>query len=267
MKSWPARAWKYRELILRLAIREIAQRFRTSRLGGLWLLIHPLALMLTFYFVFAVIFQNRWRSPNESRGEFILALFAGLLMFNVFSEIVGRSPSLVVGNVNYVKKVVFPLDILPLVAALSALANWVVGACIWMVFFVLVRESLPPSTALAAPILLLPIVLYAIGTTWILSSLCVYFRDIGQAIPLVLQAMIFFAPVLYPLDRVPDGVLRGLLLLNPLSVPIESLRLLCLDGGVPGFMNFIGSFVGSIALAHLGHAFFVKMRAGFADVL
>lgn len=256
----------HHDLIARLVRRDVEQRFRGSRLGWAWLLLQPLVTIATFYFVFVVVFNNRWGNADEPTGEFILALFVGILVFNVFSEIVGKSPGLISGNVNFVKKVVFPLDILPVVSALSALVLFVLGACIWLITFMLVRGGLPPMMALVAPLFLVPIVLYAVGTTWVLSAISVYFRDIGQAVPLVLQALIFLTPVLYPLDRVP-GALRGVLMANPLTIPLEAMRNACLSGSLPDLAPLSFNLAGGLAVAAIGHAFFQRARLGFADVL
>lgn len=265
--QWLDRAWAYRSLIIGLGRREVLQRFRASRLGALWLLLQPLTTIATFYFVFVVVFKNRWRSPDEATGEFILALFAGLLLYTAFSEIVGRSPQLIASNVNLVKKIVFPLDVLPLASALSAFVSLLLGACIWLVAFLLVRGAIPPATALLAPIFVVPLFLYAVATTWILAAICVYFRDVGQAVPLALQALLFLSPVLYPLDRVPAGPFRLLLLANPLTIPIESLRNACLYGQAPNWMAFGISFAFAVVLAAFAHTFFMRARSGFADVL
>lgn len=264
--QWLSSALAHHDLIARLVRRDVEQRFRGSRLGWAWLLLQPLVTIATFYFVFVVVFNNRWGNADEPTGEFILALFVGILVFNVFSEIVGKSPGLISGNVNFVKKVVFPLDILPVVSALSALVLFVLGACIWLITFMLVRGGLPPMMALVAPLFLVPIVLYAVGTTWVLSAISVYFRDIGQAVPLVLQALIFLTPVLYPLDRVP-GALRGVLMANPLTIPLEAMRNACLSGSLPDLAPLSFNLAGGLAVAAIGHAFFQRARLGFADVL
>jgi lipopolysaccharide transport system permease protein len=259
--------WDQRHLVMALGKRDVLQRFRASRLGPLWLVLQPLATIATFYFVFVIVFKARWRIEEDAGGEYILALFAGLIGYNAFIDIVARAPHLVTGNVNYVKKIVFPLDLLPCVAALSAFVTFVVASCIWLVAFVLIRGTLPAATTLAAPILLLPIFLYALAAAWVLSALCVYFRDVAQAVPLALQALIFLSPVLYPLERVPSGPFRVLLLANPLTIPIEGFRNLALYGRLPSAPEFMISLSVALAAAAAGHHFFQRARAGFADVL
>jgi lipopolysaccharide transport system permease protein len=226
-----------------------------------------MATIATFYFVFVIVFKTRWRVEEDAGGEYVLALFAGLIGYNMFIDIVGRAPALVTGNVNYVKKIVFPLDLLPFVAAFSAIVTFIAASCIWVVLFMLVRGALPPATMVLAPLIVLPILLYALAAAWLVSALCVYFRDVAQAVPLALQALIFLSPVLYPLERVPSGPFRLLLLANPLTIPIESLRGLSLYGRLPEPREFLISLSVAIAAATLGHRFFQRARVGFADVL
>jgi len=230
-------------------------------------MLQPIATIATFYFVFVIVFNTRWRVQEDAGGEYILALFVGLIGYNAFVDIVARAPHLITGNTNYVKKIVFPLDLLPLVAAFSAFVVLLVAFCIWVVIFVLIRGALPPVTILACPLLLLPIYFYALAATWTLSALCVYFRDLAQAVPLALQALLFISPVLYPLERVPSGAFRLLLFANPLTIPIEGLRDLSLYGRLPNASEVLISIGLATATAALGHLFFQRARAGFADVL
>ena len=230
-------------------------------------MIQPLTTVATFYFVFVVVFQSRWRSTDQTSGQFILALFAGLLVYNLFSEIVGKGPSLITGNPNFVKKLVFPLEILPFSTAFSALVSATMSALIWIIAFVYIRQSPPQWTAAFVPMLLVPVILFAIGTAWLLSSVCTYFRDVAHAVPLVLQALIFLSPVLYASDRVPAGPWRDAMAFNPLVVPIELTRAALIEGQIPDWIAFGWSLCGSAIVFQLGYAFFMRMRPGFADVL
>jgi lipopolysaccharide transport system permease protein len=259
--------WSHRDLIVRLGVRDVSQRFRSSKLGMFWAAIQPLAVVATFYFVFVVVFKSRWRSADEASGEFVLALFAGLLVYNLFSEIVSKAPTLITGNPNFVKKLVFPLDILPFSAAVGALISASISALIWIVAFVCVRESLPYWTTAFLPVLLLPTLLFAIGTAWALSSLCTYFRDVSHAVPLVLQALIFLSPVLYAADRVPAGFLRDVMAFNPLLVPIELTRAALIEGKIPDWVAYGWNLCGAMVVFQFGYAFFMRTRPGFADVL
>ena len=263
---WLTVAIRHRNLIYGLGRREIMLRFRSSSLGSVWLVLQPIATVATFYFVFAIVFKNRWRASDEQSGEFILALLVGLIAFNLFGEIVNRAPGLITGNVNFVKKIVFPLEVLPLVFASTAIINAMIGCCLWLAIFVFARGELPGAAVLWVPVLAIPIVLYAIGTAWLLSALCVYFRDVGQVVPVVMQALIFMSPVFYPMDRVP-GVLKNVIALNPLSIPIESVRAASLSSQFPNPAHFMVSLAVSMIVAQLGYAFFQKTRVGFADVL
>jgi len=256
-----------KDLVLKLGIRDLAQRFRSSKLGMLWTLIQPVAVVAMFYFVFSVVFENRWRHPDEPRGEFILALFAGFLVYNLFAEIVGRSPTLITGNPNYVKKLVFPLDVLPFVPAVGAVISAGISSLILLVLFMVVRHEVPYGTALLLPILLFPVFLLAIGVSWFLSALCTYFKDVPHAVPLILQALVFLSPVLYSMDRVPEGVVRDLMSMNPLRVPIELVRGALLDGSMPEWTSFNTNLLAAVVVFFLGYALFNRTRSGFADVL
>jgi lipopolysaccharide transport system permease protein len=223
--------------------------------------------MVVFYFVFAVVFQNKWRADSEAPGEFVLSLFTGLIVYNLFADIVGRAPTLVVGNVNFVKKVAFPLDILSAVSVLPALLNAVIGSLVWAGLYVLLRGAVPPAQSLAIPMLVVPIVLYALAFSWLLSALSVYVRDVGQIVPIALQTLIFASPVLFPLERVPEGMLRALLHFNPVTIPIEAIRAVCIGGAMPSLPAVAANAMVAMLLAFAGHAFFLKTQPGFADVL
>lgn len=259
--------WKNRYLIASLGIRDVAQRFRSSKLGMFWAVIQPLAVVVMYYFVFAVVFNNRWGRPDEPRGEFVLALFAGFLVYNLFADIVSRSPTLVTGNPNYVKKLVFPLEILPFVPAVAALISAAINFAILLAVFVLVRRDTPFWADVLLPFLLLPVLLLALGFSWFLSTICTYFKDVAHAVPLVLQALVFLSPVLYSMDRVPNGMIRETMSMNPLRIPIELVRALLLDGRLPDWTSYGCSMLAALAVYFLGYTFFRRTRLGFADVL
>jgi lipopolysaccharide transport system permease protein len=267
MPRWVRRILTNYDLVFQLGQREVTQRFRGSRLGPFWMVLQSLATVAIFYFVFVVVFKARWRSDDELPSQFVLSLFAGLIVYQLFSEVVGRAPTLISSNVNFVKKVVFPLDMLTIISLFPAVLTATITAVVWIALFVGVRGELPPASSMLVPAVLGVVLLYAIALSWLLSALCVYFRDLSQAVPIVLQVMIYASPVLYPLDRVPEGVLQNALYLNPLTIPIEAVRALALDGPMPSNSALLLTTLIAIALTLMCHAFFMTARKAFADVL
>ena len=154
--------WRSRDLVWQMTKREVIGRYRGSVLGLLWSFFNPILMLTIYTFVFSVVFKARWGSGGESRFEFALILFAGLIVFNLFAECVNRAPSLIVGNVNYVKKVVFPLEILPLVTMGAALFHCAISLGVLIVFYGLLSGSLP-WTIVFAPVVVTPLLLVTLG--------------------------------------------------------------------------------------------------------
>ncbi|MDJ0889647.1 MAG: ABC transporter permease [Gammaproteobacteria bacterium] len=257
--------WTHRELIWQMTKREVIGRYRGSVLGLLWSFVHPVFLLIIYTFVFSVVFAARWGMESESRADFAIMLFAGLIVYNLFSEAVNRAPGLILGNVNYVKRVVFPLDVLPVVAVGSALFHAVVGAGVLLVFHMLLKGQLP-YTVVFWPLVMLPLVLLTVGLSWFLASLGVYVRDVTQTIGILTTALLFLSPIFYPASALPEG-LRPYLFLNPLTFVIEQSRDVLIWGKPPhwpGLMLYAGL---SMAVSIGGLVSFQKMRPGFADVL
>lgn len=256
---------KNRSLIFTLVVREVTSRYRGSLLGWVWPFITPLFMLLVYTFVFGVIFHSRWSSVIASKTDFALILFVGLMTFNLFAECVNRAPMLVLGNANYVKKVVFPLEILTWVALGAALFTWLVSAIVWLIFYV-VLVGVPHASAILLPMVILPFALILAGVTWSLSSLGVYLRDVSQVISIVTSVCMFLAPIFYPLTALPPEF-RYLLYWNPLTIPIEEARELLYWGTIPDLELYVIYLLASILVAWLGFAWFQKTRKGFADVL
>lgn len=258
--------WRHRGLIAQFTRREIEGRYRGSFLGLLWSFITPLVLLLIYTFVFGVVFQSRWpQARTESLGEFAVVLFAGLITFNIFAEVVTRAPGLVVGVPNYVKKVVFPLEILPVSVLGAALYHAAVGLLILLGAHLLSGGALH-WTALLLPLVLPPLIGLALGLGWLLASLGVFIRDLGNAIGLLVQVLFFLTPIFYSVELVPEPY-RGLLLLNPLSPVIANMRAVLLWGEPPDWAAVAtGSILGALA-AMLGYAWFMQTRKAFADVI
>jgi lipopolysaccharide transport system permease protein len=253
-------------LIAQLTRREVAARYRGSALGWLWSVLPPLFLLATYTFVFSEIFKARWgdAAPGD-KTVFALNVFAGMLFLQFFSECVGRAPSLLLSNANYVKKVVFPLPALPIVTVLAAAFNWLVGLGIWCVFRLYTTHSLPP-TVLLMPLIIAPLALLTLGFSWMLAAFGAYLRDIGPIVQLVLTVLTFLSPVFYPVSALPAWVGK-LLYLNPLTIPIEYARAWLLDAPSGGPVPLLLFWLVSGLVAYLGLRCFQLLRRGFADVL
>lgn len=254
-------------LTVTLVRREIAGRYRGSVLGILWSLITPLFMLSVYTFVFGIVFKARWAGAgdNASMGEFAVTLFAGLTVFQLFAEVVGRAPSLVLANQNYVKKVVFPLEVLAPVALGSALFHACVSLLVLLVAILLVHGAIP-WTALFLPLILAPFCLAILGIAWFLASLGAYVRDINQVLGTIITALLFTSPVFFPLSAMPAS-LRPWAMLNPIAVPVEQARNVLIFGRNPDFMALGYYSLAAMFVAVLGYLWFQKTRKGFADVL
>lgn len=257
--------WVNRRLLRALIAREVVGRYRGSVMGILWSFFNPVFMLMVYTFIFSVVFKARWQPHSDSRTEFALVLFAGLIAFNLFSECINRAPMLVLSNANYVKKVVFPLEILPWVSLGSSLFHGLVSLGVWLAAYV-IFFGVPPATALLLPLVVAPLGLLVMGMSWALASLGVYLRDVAQVTGIFTMAMMFLTPVFYPATALPEGF-RPLLYWNPLTQPIEDMRAVLFWGRMPDF-PVLGAYTAGCALAAwLGFAWFQKTRKGFADVL
>lgn len=259
--------WSHRELAWQLAKRDIQGRYRATYLGLLWSVLTPLVLLVIYTFVFAVVFEARWSDSGmpESRAEFALTMFCGMLLFTLFSDVVNRAPSMVVHNSNYVKKVVFPLETFVISGLLAALFNLLVGAVVWLVGVVFLR-GMPPWTIVWFPLVLLPVCLTTLGISWILASLGVFIRDLNYLVALATQVLFFITPIFYSIERVKYPF-RRLLELNPLSHCVEDARRVMMYGQAPEWGWWAATLASSALLALLGYGFFMKSRRAFADVI
>lgn len=260
-----ASMWRNRELIKVSTKREILGRYRGSFLGLLWSFFNPLFMLAVYTFVFSVVLKARWNSDGDSKTEFALVLFAGLIIFNLFAEAINRAPLLVLSNPNYVKKVVFPLEILPVVNLLSALFHGVISLGVWFLAY-LVFFGLPHVTVLYLPLIVIPFLLLVLGLSWGLASLGVFLRDISQFIGTINIVLMFMTPVFYPITALPERV-RELIYLTPLAPVVEQVRDVLYWGKPPSFIVLSVYMLVSAFVAWVGFAWFQKTRKGFADVL
>lgn len=255
--------WRHRELIGILTRRELAARYHGSMLGLLWSFVQPAVMLVIYTVFFSVVMQSRWGMEGETRGDFALVLFAGLIAFNAFSECLNQAPTLLLNNVNYVKKVVFPLEILPVVSLGVALFQAVVSVAAWLCFFVALH-GMPHPTALWFPLMLLPLALLILGASWLLAVLGAYFRDISPLVGIITTLFLFFSPIFYSPASLPEGV-RFIGYLNPLAPIIENVRRVLCWGMRPDWASFCFSVAMNFAVAWCGFAVFQRARKEFAD--
>jgi lipopolysaccharide transport system permease protein len=265
-KEMIASCWRNRRLIIALVKREILGRYRGSIMGITWSFFTPMLMLITYTFVFSVVFQARWGIGNsESKTDFAIILFVGLIVHGLFAECINRAPGLILSNVNYVKKVIFPLEILSLVAFGSALFQMIISLVVLLLAQLILNQHLP-MTVLLFPFILLPLVSATLGVAWFLSSFGVYVRDIGQITGIITTILLFVSAVFFPISALPPPY-QGWLKLNPLAVIIEQSREVLIFGQMPDFEQWGIMLVGGLLTAWIGFVWFQKTRKGFADVL
>ena len=261
--------WNNRLLIWQMSKRDVIGRYKGSAMGLLWSFLNPLLMLAVYTFFFAVVFKARWGvSPNgveESKTFFAVILFAGMIVHTLFAEVLSRSPTLILNNVNYVKKVVFPLEILPIISMGSALFHCVVSLGVLMVAFTFFNGFLH-YTIIFLPLVFLPLVMLTMGLAWMLASLGAYVRDVGQTIGILMSVMMFLSPIFYPVTALPD-FMQPWMLANPLTFIIEQAREVLIWGRLPHWRGLALYSILSFFVAWLGFAWFQKTRKGFADVL
>jgi len=253
-------------LLVQMTRRVVEQRYRGSALGLLWSFIQPLMMLCVYTFVFSVVFKAKWGvSSDGGKGSFAVIMFCGMAMYQLFSESLSLSCGCVVGNQNLVKKVIFPLEILPLTQVLSTFINGLA----WFVLLFLGSWAILGFvgwTMLLLPIVMIPHFLFTLGLSYVIASLGVYIRDTSYVIGVVLQVLFFGTPIFYPVAAIPERF-RWVLEINPLTVFIEQARNVFLYGKLPDW-HFLGlATLVSVVVLQFGYFFFVKTKKGFADVL
>ena len=259
--------WRNRQLILQMTKREVVGRYKGSAMGLAWSFFNPVFMLVVYSFVFSEIFKSRWSGVggDDSKTQFAVVLFVGMIVLGLFSEVVNRAPSLILGNVNYVKKVIFPLEILPIIAMGAALFHSLISLCVLLAAFALFNGYLQ-WTAVFIPLVLLPLVIVTTGLAWILAAIGVFLRDVGQTIGIITTVLMFLSPVFYPVTAVPERF-RPFIMANPLTFIIEQARDVLIWGNTPNWIGLgVYTLVASM-VAWTGFALFQKTRKGFADVL
>lgn len=258
--------WRNRRLILQMTWREVIGRYRGSIMGLAWSFLNPLLMLIVYTFVFSVVFKARWGiGDEESRTDFAIILFTGMIVFNLFSEIVNRAPGMIVSNPNYVKKVIFPLEILAWVALGAVLFHNSVSLIVLLLVQIILNHSLP-WTIVFFPLVLLPLIFTSLGVAWFLAALGVFVRDVGQITGVFTTILMFLSAVFYPLSALPENY-QAFLKLNPLALIIAESRKVLILGILPDWSSLGIALLVGFAIAVVGFWWFQKMRKGFADVL
>jgi lipopolysaccharide transport system permease protein len=258
--------WRHAGLIRQFAAREFNARYRQSLLGSLWAVLTPLLMLGVYTFVFRVVFKSRWSGDlaADSNLGFALRVYAGLAVFNFFAECVNRAPRLVLDQPHLVKKVVFPLEILPWVSAVSAFANLAIALALLLLFGL--WDGSLHATALALPLVWLPLLPLCLGLGWLLAAVGSFIKDVGQVLGLLVSLMMFLSPIFFPVEALPATV-QPWLALNPLALPITQTRQVLMEGLWPDWSAWALQLLACCAIAWVGAAFFKAARGGFADVV
>jgi lipopolysaccharide transport system permease protein len=257
--------WRHRPLARQMVVREVVGRYRGSAAGLLWSFFNPVLLLVVYTFVFSVVFRMRWSGAGDSQAEFALIAFSGMIVHSFFAECINRAPTLVLGSPNLVKKVVFPLQVLPWVSVGSALFHAAVSVAVLLAFLLATGNALR-WTIVLFPLVLAPFVLFTLGVCWWLASIGVYLRDVGQTTGLITTVLLFLSPVFYPVSALPAEY-RLLFQLNPLTFPIEQARAVLIFGRMPDWPGLAGYSLLALSVAWAGLWWFQRTRRGFADVL
>jgi lipopolysaccharide transport system permease protein len=252
-------------LIYQLTKREISGRYKGSVLGLFWSFVNPLLMLSVYTVFFSVILKVRWGSEPQSQSDFAILLFVGLIMHGFIAECINRAPGLITGNVNYVKKVVFPIGVLPVVACASALFHWLISLCVLALALIFIGDGIPLTFPLVF-VVMIPLLFYALGVSWVLSAMGVYLRDINQVVGVISQILLFISPVFFPVTRIPES-LQPLFLANPLTSIIEQGRAVMVFGNAPDWGQWAAQLGISIVVCLLGIWCFRATKRGFADVL
>ncbi len=254
-----------RDLLYQLVRRNVESNFRGTAGGFLWSFAQPLMMLSVYTFVFSVIFHSRWGVETDTKGGFAIVMLCGLSIFRVFSECIGAACSEVAGHPNYVKKIIFPLEVLPIARVLSCTLlalPWFILLFLGVVFIL----KTPSWTMLLLPLPLIPLVFLSIGFSFLVASLAVYFRDMKYITAVILQMLFFLSPIFYPAAAVPERF-RWIIRLNPLALTIEETRNVFLFGRLPNWNTLLLATAAGLVIAQLGLAWFIKTKKGFADVI
>ena len=258
--------FNHKYLFLQMLKRDIQQRYRGSQLGFLWAFFHPILMLLVYTFVFGIVMKLKWNITGQDNINFGLVLFAGLLCHSLMAEVVMKSVSSITSNAQYVKKVVFPIEILSLVTLANAIFHMFLGVVILLIIYLATGNSLH-WTLLLAPVVLLPFVVFLLGLSWLLAVLGIYIRDLGQIVGVIMTVLMFMCSIVFPFERLPLEIQPFVLWLNPLTIIVEQLRAVMLFGQMPDWYLLGIYSIGALAMFFIGTWLFQRTRDGFADVI
>lgn len=252
-------------LLRQLVKKDIQQRYQGSILGMLWSFIVPILMLVIYTFVFSEVFQAKWDIDTSDKYQFALVLFCGLSAFNMVAEVMNRSTILIVSNTNYVKKVIFPLEILPVVITCSALFNCVISFAILIVAKLVLYHNVS-STLYLIILAMIPLIVMSVGLGLFISALSVYLKDVGNIISVLVTVLMYMSPVFFPLSAVPEKF-RGICEANPMTYIIENFRNVVLHGKCLDWKFYGISCVVALGIYLFGKVVFMRAKEGFADVL
>lgn len=256
--------WQKRYLIGQLVMREVLLKYKGSYMGVGWSFLHPLLLLATYALVFGKTFGGHWVQSSSSGTPYTLFVFCGLVVFNLFSEVTSIAPRYIIGYSSYVKKIIFPSEILPVVLFLSACIHACINLIILSLSVLLFGDFF--WTALLTPLILIPFLLFVLGLSWFLAALGVFVRDLIHLIPTLVQITLFVSPIFYPVNIVP-GYFHWFYEINPISSTMENIRLVMLLGKHPEWGTLAVSYVIGFSSLLMGYLFFSNSKEEFADVI
>ncbi len=260
----PRSLWQNKRLIQSMVRRDILARYRGSVGGSLWAILNPLLLMALYFFVFGFVFKAKFEG-DTSRSGYALYFLAGMLPWMAFAEAVGRAPSIVIEHRNFVKKLVFPLETLPMNLAISGAVTEIIGLVVFLVLLLITRHAIP-WTVIWLPVLLIPQLLLTVGLAWFLAALGVFVRDLGQIIGFILTLWLYLTPIFYPESGVP-AMAAKVLSVNPMWALVRAYRAIFLEGHAPDPWSLIALWIAAIVIAVGGYAWFHRLRRSFADLM
>lgn len=252
-------------LLQQLIIKDFREKYKGSVLGVLWSVMIPLFMMVIYTFVFSEIFQPVWSAQPSSKFEYALVIFCGLSAFNMFSEVMTRSTGIITGNVNYVKKVIFPLELLPLSISIVAFINCVISYMILLIGNIILTHTVH-ITSIELILLFIPLFITCLGISYALAALVVYFRDIVNAISLIVMVLMYISPIFYSLEAAPK-LFQRIAAINPLAYIIENARRVCIYGQHMNLNYYLISLGVSAVILVVGYQIFSRLKDGFADIL
>lgn len=257
--------WRHRSLAGRLARRRVEAQYRGSMLGLAWAVLQPLLLLSIYTFVFSSVLNAHWTTPDGAPGGFALNAFAGMVLYGVFSQAANTGANLLLNHSQLLKQVVFPAEVLSMASVLAAGFDLAIGLALWTLFHCF-QLGVPPATILALPLVLLPLLLFSLGASWLLASLGVFLRDLAQLTSLVTTALYFLSPIFYPASRVPAEFAQ-VYGWNPFVGLITAAREMMIEGRWPAWPELAVLTLVAWGFAWFSYAWFMRTRHTFADVL